>query len=95
MASKRNVKKDISYLTYEVVSDCYTFMYLHPKKTKEKEKAVNIITEILQTQDELIIRINNVDTKEKKEVKQYFKKIYEDLLNKVDHSFTELSKLTK
>lgn len=93
MASKRNVKKDISYLTYEVVSDCYTFMYLHPDK--EKEKAAKIISEILQTQDELISRINHIKTKDKKEVKQYFKQIYQDLFSKVDQSFTELSDLTK
>ncbi len=93
MANIRNLKKDIHFLTYEIISDCYTFMYLHPDK--DTKKATEIISETLKTQDELIKRVNNIDVTEKKEIKAYFRKIYEDLLNKTDNSFTELSKLTK
>ncbi len=93
MASKKNIKKDINYLTYEVVSDCYTFMYLHPDKSKGK--AEKIIEDIIKTREELIARVNKIEVKDKKEIKQHFNKIYEDILNKTDESFTELSKLTK
>ena len=30
MASVRELKKDIDYLVYEVISDCFVFSGLHP-----------------------------------------------------------------
>lgn len=93
MPSLRNVKKDINYLTYEVISDCYTFMYLHPDE--KQEKAESIILEMIDVRNDLIMRVNNVNSKDRKEIKTHFKNIYKDLLAEVDKSFKNLSELTK
>lgn len=93
MASLRNIKKDINFLTYEVISDCYTFMYLHPDK--KADNAEKIIHKMVEVRNDLIHRINNIQSKDKKEVKLHFKSIYDDLLKEVDVCFKSLSELTK
>lgn len=94
MASIRNVKKDIDYLVSEVVSDCYTFLYLHGDKNKEK--VIGIIEDVVNKRNEFIQRVNNPDKgMDKKQVRKHYKEIYSDLLKNVDESFTKLSELTK
>ncbi len=94
MASIRNVKKDIDYLVGEVISDCYTFMYLHGDKSKDK--VVEIIEDAVTKRNEFFDRVNNPgkdsDTKQKRE---HYRLIYSDLLTTVDDSFSKLSELTK
>jgi hypothetical protein len=94
MASIRNIKKDIDYLVSEVISDCYTYLYLHGDKNKEK--VVNIIEDVVNKRNEFMQRVNNPDKElERKQVRKHYKEIYSDLLKNVDESFTKLSDLTK
>ncbi|MCK4663488.1 MAG: hypothetical protein KAT68_11520 [Bacteroidales bacterium] len=94
MASIKNLKKDIEYLTYEVISDCYTYMYLFPQK-KEKE-VLGIIENTVKMRNDLIIRVNHPDGKDNpKLVKAHYKKIVKDLITNVDKAFEELSTLIK
>jgi uncharacterized membrane protein YgaE (UPF0421/DUF939 family) len=93
MASKRDLKKSIKYLTFEVISDSYTFIYLHPDK--KKDDAENIIKDMIKLQNELIYRVNHIEAKESKEIKKETSKIFEDLLEKVDEAFKKLSSLSK
>jgi len=92
MANKREIKKDIDYLIFEVVSDCYTFKYLFPDK--DQKDIDNIIEEAVIARNELIMRVNHPDGKnDKKLVKEHFKKINVDLLTKVDNYFDRLNKM--
>ena len=94
MANIRNLKKDIDYLVEEVISDCYTFMYLHGEE--KKDEAVKLIEEIVTNRNELIQRANNpAKDLDKKLIKKHYKDIYNDLLSSVDNSFSKLSELTK
>ena len=94
MANIRNLKKDIDYLVGEVVSDCYTFMYLHGEE--KKAEAVKIIEEIVSQRNQLFQRANNpVKDLDVKSRRKHFKAIYTDLLTSVDQSFSQLSALTK
>jgi hypothetical protein len=94
MASIRNIKKDIDYLVSEVISDCYTYLYLHGEKNKEK--VVNIIEDVVNKRNDFMQRVNNPDKKlDPKQVRKHYKEIYSDLLKNVDESFTKLSNLTK
>lgn len=94
MGSIRNVKKDIDYLVSEVISDCYTYLYLHADKNKDK--VVGIIEEVVNKRNEFFQRVNNPDKNlDKKQTRQHYKAIYNDLLKSIDESFTKLSKLTK
>lgn len=93
MASKREIKKDINYLTYEVISDCYTYVLLH--QGKQTEEVAEIIDSMMKKRDDLIHRVNNVESNDKKIVRNHFREIYKNLLEITDESFGKLSKLTK
>jgi hypothetical protein len=94
MASIRNVKKDIDYLVSEVISDCYTFLYIHGDKNKEQVNG--IIEDVVSKRNDFIHRVNNPEKQlDRKQKHQHFKAIYNDLLVTVDKSFSNLSDLTK
>jgi hypothetical protein len=90
MANKRNVKKDIEYLTYEVLNDCFLTIDTHPEK--DKENIMKIVSDTIAKRNELIARVN-VKNLEKKEVKKHFQEIYSDLTKNTDENFQKLSKL--
>jgi hypothetical protein len=93
MASRRRLKKDIDYLCYEVISDCYNYNYLHPGK---EEEVLQIIKDAIVNRNQLIARVNHPDGKDNpKIVKQHYKAIFQDLLKNIDESFTRLSELVK
>lgn len=92
MATKRNVKKDIEYVTYEVLNDCFLSIESHPDR--KKDEIMSLIAETLTTRNELVARVNKRDIK-KGEAKKYFKQIYNDLMKSADESFTKLSVLIK
>ena len=94
MASRKNLKKDIDYLTYEVISDCLTYIYLNPDK-KEVE-ALAIIEDMTEARNTLISKVNNVKkTDIEVSMNAYFKNVSIELLKTVDDSFAKLSALTK
>ena len=93
MANKREIKKDVDYLIGEVISDCYTYLIIHGDKNRDK--VIEIISEIIEKRNELIGRVNNPDKKfDSKQIKSHFKAINVDLLTAIDVSFTKLSKLS-
>jgi hypothetical protein len=56
MANKRVIKKDIDFLVGEVISDCYTYMYLNGDKNKEK--VLGIIENVVDKRNDLIDLVN-------------------------------------
>jgi hypothetical protein len=77
MASIRNLKKDINYLTDELLAECLTYAYFHKEVVAEKiNKAA---TDIISNRNELIKRINHIDDADSpKAVKAHFNKIRHD-----------------
>lgn len=93
MASRRKLKKDIDFLTFEVISDCYNHIYLH---SENEEKVIDIIKETVANRNSLVARVNHPDGKNNpKLVKTYYKSIFNDLISNIDTSFTNLSELIK
>ena len=94
MASVRELKKDIDYLIYEVISDCFVFSGLHPEMQSDELSA--IISDAVDFRNDLIARVNNPDGKDNpKIVKAYYKSVEKDLLTGVDKLFSRLSEMTK
>jgi hypothetical protein len=94
MASVRELKKDIDFLIYEVISDCFAFSGLHPD-TKADELSA-IISDAIDFRNDLIARVNNPDGKDNpKIIKAYYKLLEKDLLTGVDKLFSRLSEMTK
>ena len=92
MAKKRNVKKDIEFLTYEILNDCFLSIDTHPERNKDKIS--KLISETIAKRNELIQRVNDRKV-EKKDINKHFKAIYSDLMKSADVSFNTLSKLIK
>lgn len=94
MASIRELKKDIDFLIFEVISDCFVYAGLHPgKKTDEVSGIVNSAVSL---RNDLIMRVNSPEGKgESKAVRAHFKKINKDLMEGVDKLFDQLSLLSK
>lgn len=94
MASIKNLKKDIDYLFFEFISDCFMFTSLH---TGEKRTEVqNLIEEAVTMRNEFIDRVNHPNGKENTAlVKAYYISIRKDLLEKVDELFEKLSEISK
>jgi hypothetical protein len=93
MASVRELKKDIDYLVFEVISDCLLYTDVNPDNNGEEVNL--IITDAVGFRNDLIARVNNPDGKDNpKIVKAYYKSVEKDLLKGVDKLFDRLSVLS-
>jgi hypothetical protein len=93
MASVRELKKDIDYLVFEVISDCFVYSNIHPEN--KTEELTTLISDAVEFRNDLIARVNNPDGKDNpKIVKAYYKTVAKDLLIGVDKLFERLSALT-
>ena len=91
MANRRDLKKDINFLTTEIVSECYIKHLL----TNTDEKAVSeLITEALSNGDEFLKRVNHPDGKPNpKLVKKYYSHLRRELIEKSNATLEKLGKL--
>jgi hypothetical protein len=93
MASVRELKKDIDYLVFEVISDC--LLYSDVNRDGNEEAVSSIIQDAVSFRNDLIARVNNPDGKDNsKIVKAYYKSVEKDLLTGVDKLFDRLSALS-
>jgi hypothetical protein len=93
MASVRELKKDIDYLVFEVISDSFTYSNIHPDN--KSDELSTLISDAVEFRNDLIARVNNPDGKDNpKIVKTYYKTVEKDLLAGVDKLFERLSALS-
>ena len=93
MGSVRSLKKDIDYLVFEVISDCFVYSNVNPDNKSEELSA--IISDAVNFRNDLIARVNNPDGKDNPKIlKGYYKSVAKDLLTGVDKLFTRLSSLS-
>lgn len=89
MSSIRNLKKDIDYLIFEVISDSFTYSEIN---TENHEEVSAIISDAVNLRNDLIARVNNPDGKDNPKIlKAYYKAVEKDLLSGVDSLFDRLS----
>jgi hypothetical protein len=83
MASRKNLKKDLNYLTNELLTECFTYQFFHVDM--DPKKASEIAAFILNNRNDLANRIKNVENKDNpKLVKEHFKKIRSDFEKSVE-----------
>ena len=92
MAKKRNVKKDIEFITYEILNDCFLSIDAHPER--KKDEITKLISDTIAKRNELIKRVNDRKI-DKKETIKHFKAIYSDLMKSADEGFKTLSNIIK
>ena len=94
MANRRSLKKDIDYLVYEVVSDCFTVMSV--KESGMGEELAEVISDAVVLRNELIARVNHPDGRDNPGItKQYYNKIRKDLIESIDKLFERVSEIAK
>lgn len=87
MASIRRLKKDINYLTDEVVQHSLLINLLY----KDNESLIKEVIETAMQDREALMKRTN----ERKQSKATYKQIREDLIAKTDKAFEKLAKLTE
>lgn len=93
MASIKDLKKDIDYLVYELISDCFTAMTIQP--IDKSDDLAEIVGEAVKLRNDLFSRVKHPGGKEDpKLMKQYYTKVRVDLLEGIDKLFEQLSKVT-
>ncbi len=93
MASVRELKKDIDYLIFEVISDCFVYSNVHPEN--KSDELTELISDAVEFRNDLIARVNNPDGKDNpKIVKAYYKSVEKDLITGVDKLFERLSTIS-
>lgn len=87
MAKIRDLKNEVNYLIFEVISDCNTFMAHHPDK---RDEIVKLVEEAVDLRNGLIKNINHPTEPSK----AYYKVIREQLINGADAIFKKLGNLS-
>ncbi len=78
MASRRALKKSINNLTFELVSESYTFKLFHPEK--KHDKTDQTMQNLVQMRNNLINKINNPMEKQNfKKNRKHFRSIVKEL----------------
>lgn len=94
MASIRNLKKDIDYLFFELLSDCFMFSSLHDGSRKAEVQ--DLIEEAVAARNELIDRANHPDGKDNPAiVRAFYTALRKELFEKVDGYFERLSAISR
>lgn len=93
MASIRRLKKDIDYLTFSVIADCFNYSMIAGDKNAQVS---TIVKNIIESRNSLRDRVSGGKHLEsKKEKKEYYKTIFKDLMISADQAFTQLSEVVK
>ncbi|MDL2262709.1 hypothetical protein LJC11_04310 [Bacteroidales bacterium OttesenSCG-928-I21] len=94
MANRKELKKDLNWLTYEVISDCLTYVELNPEQ--DEKPIADIITKIISEREAAFAKINQATSKmDKKEVKKMYNTTIHNFLDTVHNGLDQLSKLAK
>jgi len=93
MANIRDLKKDLKWLTYEVLTDC---MIAKLMKEDKSESIDDLMHETMNNHSDVITRINEArKIQDKKEKKTAFNHIEKDMYEAADSSFKKLSEIVK
>jgi hypothetical protein len=88
MVSRKNLKKNINYIAGELFTECLVHSMYVPGT--DKEKADELMAEILKMQDEFVSRISHT---EPGNVKGFYKKFLSDFNAKVGEIIEAMGKL--
>lgn len=92
MAKLRTIKRDITYLTGEVISNCYLALYFQGEGAQAKVE--ELIIKAVDLHNSLIERANHPAEKNNARlVRKHYAGVRADLLAGVDGLFTDLSKV--
>ena len=89
MAKRRELKKGINYLCGELFAECVAIM--HYQKPIPQEDVDNVMTSILNLQDDMLNRVSHVEPGIK--AKEFFKKLRTDMVERTDEIVEQIKSL--
>ena len=93
MASIRQLKKEIEFLSSQLIGDCIDFVQTFNGKELE---AMAVIDEIVVLHNMTVDKINNPDGKDnRKLVKAYYQKLKNEYVTGVNEAYKRLEDLVK
>ncbi len=94
MANRRNLKKDIQFLTSQLIVDAVEIA--EQANPEVQDEIIKIISNAAVLHNDLIVRVNHIDGKDNpKMVKKFFKTIVDDLLKGMDALYSKLAVYVK
>ena len=94
MANLRSLKKDIDYLLSLVLEECMYVIDAYPDA--DKEKVLELARKVITSHRNLRVRVNHLDGKANpKIVKEYLKKVVDDLYSEANTALEELAEIIK
>jgi hypothetical protein len=93
MASIRNLKKEIGFLSSQVIGDSIDFVQAFNGKETE---AMAVIDEVVSIHNHTVDKINNPDGKDNpKLVKAYYQRLKKDYITGIDEAYKKLENLVE
>ena len=88
MANKRELKKEINFISNELIAEClFNKLYI---KNSDPQKIDELLSRIINCQDDFLRRVNTPDGKENpKLVKKYYKSLIQSFDNKIGEILNE------
>ena len=90
MASRRHLKRDISYVIGDIFTECLVYKELVPGTSQEE--AEKIILDLLKIDNEYITRISHT---EPGNAKEYYRTLIKDFQKQISEVIDKLAKLKK
>ena len=90
MASRRDLKRDISYVIGDIFTECLIYKELVPGT--DKAAAEKLIVDLLRIDNEFITRISHT---EPGKAKEYYRALIKDFQKQISEVLDKLSKLKK
>ncbi|MBR5707103.1 MAG: hypothetical protein IKX55_05980 [Bacteroidaceae bacterium] len=90
MASRRDLKRDISYIIGDIFTECLIYKELVPGT--DKEAAEKLIVDLLRIDNEFITRISHT---EPGKAKEYYRALIKDFQKEISEVIDKLTKLKK
>jgi hypothetical protein len=91
MAAVRRLKKDIDFISSELIVECFTYDYLFPEKSKDDLS--NIVMDAIKFRNEFYGKVNKA-RKEKDQKQQAFKAIRKEINEQVETFVERLRKIS-
>ena len=90
MASRRDLKRDISYVIGDIFTECLIYKELVPGTNKDE--AEKLIVDLLRIDNEFITRISHT---EPGNAKKYYSQLVKDFQKSISEVIDKLTKLKK
>lgn len=84
MASKRDIKKGLNNLVYDIVDDCFSVQLFNEDKVEASDK---VIDQAADFQDQMLTKINQAKNKAE------FRAIHQEIEKKSEEFFQAVNKL--